>query len=87
MKRITWALCLTALLSAPVYAETLCQEEAKAVGYNAPVDTLKPCTPQKNLDRQAYTDQQMAKPREQRDVVHQYDPHTMEQFGQIQIQE
>ena len=86
MKRITLALCLSALLSAPVYAETLCQEEAEAVGYVGPVDTLKPCTPQKNAARQAYSDQ-VAKGREQQDMAQQQDPNTMEQFGQVQIQE
>lgn len=86
MKRITLALCLSALLSVPVYADTLCQEEAKAVGYNAPVDTLKPCTPQQNATRQAQLDQ-LAKARQQQDMGQQQDPITMEQFGQLQIQE
>lgn len=86
MKRITLALCLSALFTVPVHADTLCQDEAKAVGYNAPVDTLKPCTPQKNVARQAYSDQ-LAKAREQQEKAQQQDPNTMEQIGQVQIQE
>ena len=86
MKPITWALCLSALLSASVHAETLCQEEAKAVGYNAPVDTLKPCTPQQNAARQAYSDQ-VAKAREQQGTTQQQNTNPVENYGQIQIQE
>lgn len=86
MKPITFALCLSALLSASVHAETLCQEEAQAVGYNAPVDTLKPCTPKRNADRQAYSDQ-ATKAREQQGVLQQQDATPVENYGQIQIQE
>lgn len=86
MKRTTFAFFLSALLSTPLYAETLCQEEAQAVGYNAPVDTLKPCTPQKNPASQAHSDQ-AAKARQQQDMPQLLDPRPMEQYGQIQIQE
>lgn len=85
MKRITLTLCLSALFATPLYADTLCQEEAKAVGYNAPVDTLKPCM-QKNTAKQAYSDQ-IAKAREQQNLPPLQDAQPMEQYGQIQIQE
>lgn len=86
MKPLSLALCLSALFSTPLYAETLCQEEAKAVGYNAPVDTLKPCTPQQNAARQAYLDQ-VAKARELPEIPQLQDPRPMDLYGQIQIQE
>ena len=57
MKRITLALCIPVLLSAPIYAEGLCQEEAKAVGYVGLTDTLKPCKPQQRASQEAYSDQ------------------------------
>lgn len=86
MKPITWALCLSALLSAPIHAETLCQEEAKAVGYVGPIDTLKPCTPERIAARKADSDQ-VAKAREQQGTAQQQDASPVEIYGQIQIQE
>ena len=84
MKRITLALCLSGLLAAPVYADTLCQEDAKAVGYVGPIDTLKPCNPQKNAAQEGAN--QVAKTRDQQDMAQKQDPSTMEQYGQMQIQ-
>lgn len=80
---ITWALCLSGLLAAPVYADTLCQEDAKAVGYVGPIDMLKPCNPQKNAAKEGYSDQ-VAKVREQQDSTQKQDTDASEQFGQAQ---
>jgi len=84
MKRITLALCIPVLLSAPVYAEGPCQEEAKAIGYVAPTDTLKPCNTKKNASNEVYSDQ-AAKGPEQKDAQ-KPDTDAMELFGQAQTQ-
>lgn len=85
MKRIALALCIPVLLSAPVYAEDLCQEEAKAMGYVGPTDTLKPCNPQENASKEVYSGQ-VAKAREQKEVTQKQDADALEQFGQAQLQ-
>lgn len=89
MKRITLALCLSGLLAAPllvapVYADPLCQEDAKAMGYLGPIDTLKPCNPQKNAVKEG--SDQAAKTPDQQDMAQKQDPGTMEQYGQMQTQ-
>lgn len=85
MKRITLALCIPVLLSAPVYAEGPCQEEAKVIGYVAPTDTLKPCNIKKNASNEVYSDQ-AAKAREQKEAAQKPDTDAMELFGQAQTQ-
>ena len=85
MKRITVAICLSALFTVPVYADSLCQEEAKAEGYVGPADTLKPCTSQ-NAPKQASSGL-AAKARESQDQTAQKDSSPIEQFSQLQIQE
>mgnify|MGYP000256379197 CR=1 FL=1 len=87
MKRISLTLCLSALVCSPLYAETLCQEQAEAIGYVGPAETLKPCTPKnKKTSQQAYSDQ-VAKGRAAQDMPQSQDPQPRELYGQMQIQE
>ena len=85
MKSITLALFIPVLLSAPVYAENPCQEEAKAMGYVGPTDTLKPCNAKENASNEGYS-AQAAKAPERKEAAQKPDTDTMEQFGQAQTQ-
>ena len=85
MKTITLALFIPVLLSAPVYAEGPCQEEAKAIGYVGTTDTLKPCNTKQNTSNEVYSDQ-AATAREQKEAAQKPDTDTMELFGQAQTQ-
>lgn len=46
MKRLSYVIGIIAIFSMPAYADDLCREEAKAIGYVAPLDMLAPCEQQ-----------------------------------------
>lgn len=62
MKSLFYAFGIAAVCLNPVYAEDLCREEAKAMGYVAALEMLEPCQPKSAVTAQS--DDQQAQPKE-----------------------
>lgn len=43
MKRFIYAVCMLSVMNSPLYAEDLCIEQAKAMGYVGAHEMLPPC--------------------------------------------
>lgn len=85
MKHSLITLFIPILLSTPVLADnSLCQEEAKAVGYEDALETLPPCKPKQNAAVES--DRSNEARGGQPDSAQKPGLDTMEQYGQIQIQ-
>lgn len=86
MKHSLISLFIPILLSTPVLADnSLCQEEAKTVGYENALDTLPPCKPEQNATAERDRSKE-AREGQQPDSAQKPGLESMEQYGQIQIQ-
>ncbi|MDP2027071.1 hypothetical protein [Sulfuriferula sp.] len=84
MKRLALTFFIPVLFSASAYADGLCQEEAKAMGYVGSIDTLEPCKPQKNAASEATLSEKAGKELEPRYLGGKRDLDSSEQMGQVQ---
>ena len=85
MKRLALTFFIPVLFSASAYADGLCQEEAKAMGYVGSIDTLEPCKPQKNAASEAARSEKVGKEIEPRYVTEKRDSDSSTQMGQVQM--
>ena len=85
MKRLALAFFIPVLFSAPAYSDELCQEEARAMGYVGPLDTLEPCKPKKSDASEGTRAEAPRKDSVQESLTKQ-DSEPTEQFGQAQTE-
>lgn len=86
MKRLFLTLLMPVLFSTSVSADVLCQEEAKAMGYENALETLPPCKPETRSDIEKKRANEASRELEQEEVTQSQDLDSSEQFGQIQTQ-
>lgn len=87
MNRSLITLFMPLLLSTPVFADNgLCQEEARAIGYENALETLPPCKPEKRAAVERDRAKESLPGREQSGSVQEQGLEAREQYGQIQIQ-
>ena len=84
MKRLALTFFIPVLFSASAYADGLCQEEAKAMGYVGSMDTLEPCKPQKNTASEATLSEKAGKEIKPRYLKEKRDSESSTQMGQVQ---
>lgn len=87
MKRSLITLFIPLLLSTPVLADnSLCQEDAKAIGYVNAQETLPPCKPEQSAAAETDRSKEAREGRDQPESLQKRGLEAMEQYGQIQIQ-
>lgn len=79
-------LLMPVIFSTSVSADVLCQEEAKAMGYENALETLSPCKPERRSAIEKERTYESRKKLEQGEVTQSQDVDSTEQFGQIQTQ-
>ncbi len=85
MKSLTTLFLIPTFFAVPVYADGLCQEEAKAIGYLGAIEMLAPCKPKKNATSEEAQSKESRKDPEG-DLAKKQRGNSLGQFGQAQTQ-
>ncbi len=86
MKNLSTIFLISTFFTVPAYAEGLCQEEAKAMGYLGAIEMLPLCKTQKNIVPQKPDSKESRKDPEQGGSAKTQETQSLGQFGQAQTQ-